>query len=95
MLDKKFDGLVFDEAGKVTGVKSGEDVAKCSAVVGDPSYFPSDVKTVGKVIRVICLLKHPIPNTNDSNSVQLIIPQRQLNRKYGVYLIITRLCYTC
>jgi Rab GDP dissociation inhibitor len=58
-------------------------IAKCGMVVGDPTYFPEKVKTVGKIIRVICLLKQPIPNTNEADSAQIIIPQRQLNRKYG------------
>lgn len=35
------------------------------------------------MIRVICILSHPIKNTNDANSCQIIIPQNQVNRKSG------------
>lgn len=43
------------------------------------------VKKVGQVIRVICILSHPIANTGDINSCQIIIPQNQVNRKHGEY----------
>ena len=33
----------------------------------------------GTIIRAICILSHPIPNTNNSASGQLIIPQKQVN----------------
>lgn len=86
MLDKSIDSIVYDENGKVCGVKSGDEIAKCSAVIGDPSYFPDKVKSVHKIIRVICLLNHPIPNTADSDSVQIILPQRQVKRKNDIYI---------
>ena len=38
------------------------------------------VKKVGKVARAICIMNHPIPDTNDSHSAQVILPQKQLNR---------------
>ena len=41
------------------------------------------VKKVGQVIRAICLMNHPIPNTNDAQSCQIIIPQRQAQRHHG------------
>lgn len=41
------------------------------------------VTKVGQVIRVICILSHPIANTSDNNSCQIIIPQNQVNRKHG------------
>ncbi|EPZ35349.1 Rab GDI protein domain-containing protein [Rozella allomycis CSF55] len=94
MLDKPFDGLVM-ENGIVVGVKSGQEVifyfcskkvAKCGMVIGDPSYFPDKSKVIGKVIRSICLLKQPIPNTGDADSCQIIIPQRQLSRKTDIYI---------
>lgn len=84
MLDKPFDGVVLDEQGHVSGVRSGQEVARCSAVIGDPSYFPDRVKQTSKVIRAICLLRGPIPNTSQADSVQIIIPQRQVARKYGM-----------
>lgn len=53
----------------------------------DPSYVDNTrVKKVGQVIRAICLLNHPIPNTNDGASCQIIIPQKQVGRHYGTLL---------
>ena len=82
MLDKPVDEIVM-ENGKVVGVRSGSDTAKCKFVVCDPSYRMESVKKVGQVIRAICILNHPIPNTKDSLSCQIIIPQNQVNRKSG------------
>jgi Rab GDP dissociation inhibitor len=28
-------------------------------------------------------MDHPIPNTNDATSIQIILPQKQLGRKTG------------
>jgi RAB protein geranylgeranyltransferase component A len=53
-------------------------IARASMVICDPSYFPSKTKKVGQVIRAICILNHPIPNTKDSLSCQVIIPQNQV-----------------
>ncbi|KAJ1981344.1 Rab GDP dissociation inhibitor alpha [Dimargaris verticillata] len=86
MLDKPVDEILYDDEGKFKGVRSGEEKAYAKQVIGDPSYFPEKVKTVGRVIRAICLLKHPIPNTSDVNSVQLIIPQNQIGRKHDIYV---------
>ena len=35
------------------------------------------MKKTGKVVRCICLLDHPIPNTKDALSTQIILPQKQ------------------
>jgi len=85
MLSKPFEGVV-KEGGKVTGVKSEGEVARCKFVIGDPSYFPDKVKQVGQVVRTICIMDHPIPNTNNSESCQVIIPQKQVGRKSDVYI---------
>lgn len=85
MLDKKIDEIVY-ENGVAVGVKSGGEVAKAKQIIGDPSYFSDKVKKVGQVVRAICLLKHPIPNTGDVDSVQLVIPQNQVNRKQDIYI---------
>lgn len=58
-------------------------VFRCKQLICDPSYVPERVKKAGRVIRVICLLNHPIKNTHDANSCQIIIPQTHLNRKSG------------
>lgn len=85
MLDKQIDEIVV-ENGKVVGVKSEGEIARCKQLICDPSYAPDRVKKVGQVIRVICLLSHPIANTNDVNSCQIIIPQNQVNRKHDIYV---------
>ncbi|ORY83640.1 putative secretory pathway GDP dissociation inhibitor 1 [Protomyces lactucae-debilis] len=87
MLDKKIDEIVY-EGGKAVGVKSGGETARAKKIIGDPSYFPEKVKKVGRVIRATCLLTHPIPNTDDVDSVQIIIPQNQIGRKHDIYVAL-------
>jgi len=86
MLNKKADEIIYDEKGAVAGVKSDGEIAKAPLVIGDPSYFPSKVKKVGQVVSCIAILSHPIPNTNNAESAQIIIPQKELKRKYDVYI---------
>uniref|UniRef100_A0A672LJV1 Rab GDP dissociation inhibitor n=1 Tax=Sinocyclocheilus grahami TaxID=75366 RepID=A0A672LJV1_SINGR len=85
MLNKPVDEIVM-EGGHVVGVKSEGEVARCKQLICDPSYIPDRVHKVGQVIRVICVLSHPIKNTNDANSCQIIIPQNQVNRKSDIYV---------
>jgi len=86
MLNKPIQGFTFDDKGRVTGVKSEGEVAKCNAVIGDPTYFSDKVKQVGQIVRCINILNHPIPNTNDSESVQIILPNAELKRKNDIYI---------
>ncbi|KAI4318457.1 hypothetical protein MLD38_032158 [Melastoma candidum] len=86
MLNKPGCKVEFDDSGKVTGVTSEGETAKCKKVVCDPSYVPDMVKKVGRVARAICIMSHPIPDTNDSHSAQVILPQKQLDRKSDMYL---------
>ncbi|KAL3724019.1 hypothetical protein ACJRO7_036097 [Eucalyptus globulus] len=86
MLNKPQCKVEFDASGKVIGVSSEGETAKCKKVVCDPSYLPGKVKKVGKVARAICIMSHPIPDTNDSHSAQVILPQKQLGRKSDMYL---------
>ncbi|KAK2105188.1 Rab GDP dissociation inhibitor beta, partial [Saguinus oedipus] len=72
--------------GKVIGVKSEGEIARCKQLICDPSYVKDRVEKVGQVIRVICILSHLIKNTNDANSCQIIIPQNQVNRKSDIYV---------
>ncbi|KAG1710402.1 Rab GDP dissociation inhibitor beta [Nymphon striatum] len=85
MLDKPCDEIVLED-GKVVGVRSGDEVAKCKQVYCDPSYFPEKVEKFGQVIRAICLINHPIDNTKDALSTQIIIPQNQVGRKSDIYV---------
>ncbi|KAM0746586.1 rab GTPase activator [Meredithblackwellia eburnea MCA 4105] len=95
MLDKQVEEIVYDDKGKFVGVKSGGETVRAAKVIGDPSYFVEEsgkgkgedkVFLEGQVVRAICLLKHTIPNTDDSDSVQLIIPQNQVGRKHDIYI---------
>jgi Rab GDP dissociation inhibitor len=100
MLDKPVDEVVYDEAGKFVGIRSGEETVKADKLIGDPTYFLSSktkegeekVFEEGKVVRSICILKHPIPNTSDSDSLQLIIPQKQVGRKNGAWSYSSATC---
>ncbi|KAL0267645.1 UNVERIFIED_CONTAM: hypothetical protein PYX00_009854 [Menopon gallinae] len=85
MLNKQIDEIVVSN-GKVVGVRSGNEVAKCKQVYCDPSYVPDRAQKTGKVIRCICLLDHPIANTKDALSTQIIIPQKQVGRKSDIYV---------
>uniref|UniRef100_A0AAY4AXP3 Rab GDP dissociation inhibitor n=1 Tax=Denticeps clupeoides TaxID=299321 RepID=A0AAY4AXP3_9TELE len=85
LLNRQVDNIVM-ENGKAVGVKSGGEFFRCKHLICDPSYVPDRVKKVGRVIRVICLLNHPIKNTNDASSCQIIIPQTQVNRKSDIYI---------
>lgn len=83
MLNKPVDEILYDPSGRVCGVRSGPETALCKAIVCDPTYVPDRVKKVHRIIRVICLLNSPIPHTDNSDSVQIILPRRQLSRKSG------------
>ncbi|KAG8364156.1 hypothetical protein BUALT_Bualt19G0097600 [Buddleja alternifolia] len=86
MLNKPQCKVEFDGSGKAIGVTSEGETAKCKKVVCDPSYLPNKVQKVGKVARAICIMSHPIPETNESHSAQVILPQKQLGRKSDMYL---------
>lgn len=85
MLNTPVDEIVFDGPNLV-GIRSGGAVAKCKQVFCDPSYVQDRVRKTGQVIRCICLLNHPVPNTRDALSTQIIIPQNQVNRKSDIYV---------
>lgn len=85
MLNKPIEEIIVQN-GKVIGVKSEGEIARCKQLICDPSYVKDRVEKVGQVIRVICILSHPIKNTNDANSCQIIIPQNQVNRKSDIYV---------
>jgi len=87
MLSKPIEEIVM-EGGKVVGVKSEGAVAKCKFVIGDPSYFPNKVQKKGQVVRCICILGAPVPNTDNSDSTQIIIPQKQVKRKSDIYISV-------
>jgi Rab GDP dissociation inhibitor len=88
MLDKTIHSIQFDKEGKVQGIEldDGQIKIKCSKIIADSSYFPHKVQKTSQVIRCICILNHPIPETF-VGSCQIIIPQNQVHRKHGKYII--------
>lgn len=80
MLNTQVDEVLM-EGDKVTGIRSGDVTATAPLVICDPSYTLKDgqssyVKPTGRVIRAICLMNHPIPHTNDAQSIQIILPAK-------------------
>lgn len=87
MLNQDIDEILFNDQAQAYGVKAGNQMAKANMVIGDPSYFPTNkIKPTGQVVRCICLLNHPIANTNESESVQIIIPGAQVGRVNDVFV---------
>jgi Rab GDP dissociation inhibitor len=94
MLNTDVDEVLY-ENGKAVGIKAtmkdrddkGEGMkfeTKCSMIISDPSYFPSKVRATGHLLKAICILDHPVDKTNNSDSLQLILPQSQIGRKHGL-----------
>jgi Rab GDP dissociation inhibitor len=94
MLSKP-DAQVVWEDGKAVGVSSEGETARAKFIVGDPSYFPDKVKETSRVVRAICILSHPIPSTDNSHSVQIILPQKQVNRKSDIYVFCCSYSHQC
>ena len=95
MLNTSIDEIEYD-GNKAIGIKAtmtdkGGDGAplkfstKAKKILGDPSYFPGKVQVIGHVLKAICILNHPLADTNNADSAQLIIPQSQVGRKNGEY----------
>ncbi|XP_019736472.1 rab GDP dissociation inhibitor beta, partial [Hippocampus comes] len=81
------DEIVLDN-GKVTAVKSEGKLFQCKQLICDPSYVPHRVRKVGRVIRVICLLNHPVKSTQEAKSCRIVIPQTQLSRKSDIFISV-------
>jgi Rab GDP dissociation inhibitor len=87
MLNQDVDEILFNDKGEAYGIKTGNQMAVGKLIVGDPSYFPKEkVKPTGVLVRCICLLNHPIPNTNESEAVQIIIPGPQVDRVNDIFV---------
>lgn len=86
MLEKPDPTVAYDESGAACGVTSEGKTAKAKMVVGDPTYFPGKCRKVGQVVRAICFLSHPVPNTDNATSMQLILPQKQVGRRSDMYV---------
>jgi Rab GDP dissociation inhibitor len=93
MLNQDIEKMEFGADGKVNAVVDGEKKANTTIVIASPYYLvktgqQAKLKEIGKVIRAICLLDHPIPDTKKANSMQIIIPQRQTGRKSDIYIMV-------
>lgn len=93
MLNTEVDEFLYDGS-KVVGIKATmkeKDEAgpgmkfetKAKKILADPTYFPSKARVTGHLLKAICILNHPVPNTDNADSLQLIIPQSQVGRKNG------------
>jgi len=96
MLNVNVSDLSYDpitNLSTLTGSFEGvEGIAKASKIIGNPSYFKlmkkdELVNSISKTVRVICIIDHKINHTNDSNAVQIIIPQKQTGRKSDIYIM--------
>jgi Rab GDP dissociation inhibitor len=92
MLSTPPEEILYDEAGKVRGVRTAQGVATCKKLVADPSYFigTNKVKKIGEVAHSICILNHTVPNTSDADSCQIIIPASEAGaeRKSDIYVSV-------
>merc|ERR1711998_88174 len=95
MLNKPFLGVEMGEDGKVVGVKSKDDegendaTARAPIVIADPTYFPDKVSCTHRVVRSICILKGPAPDTSkECVSVQIILPGNQVGRHRDIYVVV-------
>jgi Rab GDP dissociation inhibitor len=88
MLQTPISKVNFNEQGVFESIESNGQVARAKFIVGDPSYFQDRVKPAGKVVRAICIADHPIPNiAKDTNSCQIIIPQKEMKRQHDLYIL--------
>ncbi|KAF2835240.1 rab GDP dissociation inhibitor alpha [Patellaria atrata CBS 101060] len=98
MLNTDIDEILY-ENNKVSGIKAtmkergepGDGMkfqTKCKKIIADPSYFPGKVQVVDHLLKAICILNHPVANTDNSDSLQLIIPQSQVGRKHDIYIAV-------
>lgn len=93
MLNQPIKSIEYNNDGTVQGVyiNNYNNLLKCKQLIADPSYFvdTDKVKPNGKIIRAYAILSHPLPNTNNADSCQIIIPYSQLrNRKNDIYIFL-------
>ena len=74
---------LFTAAAAFLALPTPPSPTQTKMVIGDPSYFPEKVEQSGSVVRAICILDHPIRDTANAVSCQLIVPGKQAGRKNG------------
>jgi len=100
MLSKDVDKIEFDSKGLVNAIVSDGETYKTHMIVCGPSYVlktgnENKVKVIGQIIRCICIMDHPIPNTGNVSSVTIILSSRQTTRKSGLEKEIINLLMIC
>ncbi|KAF8252935.1 rab GTPase activator [Wilcoxina mikolae CBS 423.85] len=88
--------ILYDGNGKVSGVRfphpitKKDTVVKTKKVIADPTYFLNTqrIRPVGKLVRAICVLQHPVEGTDNAESAQIIIPASQMGRKNDIYISV-------
>jgi Rab GDP dissociation inhibitor len=105
MLNTEVDEIMYDgsrvAAIKATMKERGEEgegmkfTTKCKKIIADPSYFPGKAAVTGHLLKAICILNHPIASTDNSDSLQLIIPQSQVGRKHGEDMLLSKELVHC
>jgi Rab GDP dissociation inhibitor len=88
MLNRAVDEILFDGDGVAWGIRGGDEVAKGTMFIGDPSYFPPNkTKVTGKVVRSICICTSLPPNLGDAMSAQIIIPGPLASKQSDIYVM--------
>lgn len=85
--DNFIEKILYDDSGRVSGVQSEGKSAKCTQLIADPSYFlgTDKIKPAGQVARCICILSHPIDQTHNVDSAQIIFPATSTGRQNDIY----------
>lgn len=92
MLNTPVDEILKDGDGKARGIRSGDKEAYAPIVLCDPTYVADTdkVRKTGQVATSICILNHPLPNTNDADSAQIIVPASSVpGRDNDLYVACT------
>eukprot|EP00917_Polyrhabdina_sp_WS-2016_P018713 GHVP01040189.1.p1 GENE.GHVP01040189.1~~GHVP01040189.1.p1 ORF type:complete len:429 (+),score=61.50 GHVP01040189.1:149-1435(+) len=87
MLGKKIEDIV-KENGVFKGIKIQGETIYGDKLVGSPKYLENKCISSGKIIRSVCILHSAVPNTHEADSAQIIIPQKQVNRKNDIYITL-------
>eukprot|EP00618_Florenciella_parvula_P007256 CAMPEP_0119480040 /NCGR_PEP_ID=MMETSP1344-20130328/9032_1 /TAXON_ID=236787 /ORGANISM="Florenciella parvula, Strain CCMP2471" /LENGTH=504 /DNA_ID=CAMNT_0007514319 /DNA_START=27 /DNA_END=1541 /DNA_ORIENTATION=+ len=87
MLNRDVDEILFDAEGKAWGIRGGNEVAKATMFIGEPSYFPAElVRATGQVVRSLCFLDHLPKNVGQCQTGQIILPGSQVGRQNDIYI---------
>mmetsp|Transcript_28564 Transcript_28564/g.48279 ORF Transcript_28564/g.48279 Transcript_28564/m.48279 type:complete len:200 (+) Transcript_28564:1-600(+) len=88
MLNRSVDEIMFDSDGVAWGIRGGDEMAKATMFIGDPSYFPAEKsRATGKVVRSICICTSLPPGLSEAMSAQIIIPGPQAGKASDIYVM--------